>query len=118
MIKLEPVSADPFWLDVLPGVRIQFRPVSVAAMLIARGAASEALKAGGEQATIEAGASFTRALAKSGIVAWEGIGDAKGNPVEPTTAAIEQLLELWPAFDAIDRLYVGPALTASYEKNV
>ena len=36
MLKLEPVSAEPFWLDVLPGVRIQFRPVSVAAMLIAR----------------------------------------------------------------------------------
>ena len=26
MLKLEPVSAEPFWLDVLPGVRIQFRP--------------------------------------------------------------------------------------------
>jgi hypothetical protein len=118
MLKLEPVSAEPFWLDVLPGVRIQFRPVSVAAMLIARGAAGEALKVGGEQATIEAGATFTRALAQSGIVGWEGIGDAKGNPVEPNTATIEQLLELWPAFDAIDRLYVGPALTRLDEKNV
>ena len=118
MLKLEPVSTEPFWLDVLPGVRIQFRPVSVAAMLIARGAACEALKAGGEQATIEAGAAFTRALAQTGIVAWEGIGDAKGKPVDPNKEAIEQLLELWPAFEAIDRLYVGPALTASYEKNV
>ena len=84
MLKLEPVSAEPFWLDVLPGVRIQFRPVSVAAMLIARGAAGEALKAGGEQATIEAGAAFTRALAQTGIVAGEGIGDAKGKPVIAT----------------------------------
>jgi hypothetical protein len=40
MLKVEPVSAEPFWLDVLPGVRIQFRLVSVAAMLIARGAAA------------------------------------------------------------------------------
>ncbi len=87
MLKLEPVSAEPFWLDVLPGVRIQFRPVSVAAMLIARGAAGEALKAGGEQATIEAGAAFTRALAHTGIVAWEGIGDAKGKPVDPDKAS-------------------------------
>lgn len=46
MLKLEPVSAEPFWLDVLPGVRIQFQPVSVAAMLIARGAAGEALGSG------------------------------------------------------------------------
>ena len=63
-------------------------------------------------------AAFTRALAHTGIVAWEGIGDAKGKPVEPDKEAIEQLLELWPAFDAIDRLYVGPALTRLDEKNV
>jgi hypothetical protein len=118
MLKLEPVSAEPFWLDVLPGVCIQFRPVSVAAMLIARGAAGEALKAGGEQATIAAGAAFTRALAHSGIAAWEGIGDANGKPVDPGKETIDQLLELWPAFDAIDRLYVGPALTRLDEKNV
>jgi hypothetical protein len=118
MLKLEPVSTEPFWLDVLPGVRIQFRPVSVAAMLIARAAAGEALKAGGEQATIEAGAAFTRALAHTGIVAWEGIGDAKGKPIDPDKEAIEQLLDLWPAFDAVDRLYVGPALTRLDEKNV
>lgn len=118
MLKLEPVSVEPFWLNILPGVRIQFRPVSVAAMLIARGAAGEALKAGGEQATIEAGAAFTRSLAQTGIIAWEGIGNAKGTPVDPDWAAIDQLLELWPAFDAIDRLYVGPALTRLDEKNV
>ncbi len=51
-------------------------------------------------------------------MAWEGIGDAKGKPVDPNKEAIEQLLELWPAFDAIDRLCVGPALTRLDEKNV
>ena len=64
------------------------------------------------------GPAFTRALAQTGIVAWEGIGDVKGKPVDPDRQAIEQLLELWPAFDAIDRLYVGPALTRLDEKNV
>ncbi len=118
MLKLERVSVEPFWLDVLPGVRIQFRPVSVAAMLIARSAAGEALKSGGEQATIEAGAAFTRSLAHTGIAAWEGIGNAKGKPIDPDKGAIDQLLEFWPAFDAIDRLYVGPALTRLDEKNV
>lgn len=112
------MTTAPFWLDVLPGVRIQFRPVSVAAMLIARGASGEALKAGGEQATIEAGAAFTRAIAQTGIVAWEGISDSKGKPVDPEKEAIEQVLELWPALDVIDRLYVGPALTRLDEKNV
>jgi hypothetical protein len=118
MLKLESASIEPFWLDVLPGVRIRFRPVSVASMLIARAAAGEALKSAGDGAVIEAGAAFTRALAQQGIVAWEGIGDASGKPVDPGKETIDQLLELWPAFDAIDRLYVGPALMAVSEKNV
>jgi hypothetical protein len=118
MLKLEPMSAVPFWLDVLPGVRIQFRPVTVASMLIARGAAGDALKRGGEQATIKAGAAFTMSLAHSGIADWEGIGDAEGKPAAPSESNIDQLLELWPAFEAIDRLYVGPALTRIDEKNV
>ncbi len=36
MLKLSTPSRDPFWLDILPGVRIQFRPISVADMLVAR----------------------------------------------------------------------------------
>ena len=125
MLKLSTSSRDPFWLDILPGVRIQFRPISVAAMLVARAAAAESLgaKVEGDLAldrntTVAAGAAFTRSLAQSGIVAWEGIGDAGGKPIDPNPIAINQLLEVWPAFDAIDRLYVGPALTRLDEKNV
>ena len=117
MLKLEPASAEPIWLDVLPGVRIQFRPVSVAAMLIARGAAGEALKAGGEQSTIEAGAAFTRGRAPTGAVGGGGDGGGKGYTVVPAPQTNGEL-KLWPAFDAIDRLYVGPALTRLDEKNV
>ena len=125
MLKLSPPARDPFWLDILPGVRIQFRPISVADMLVARAAAAESLgtKVEGDLAldrstTVAASAAFTRSLALSGIVAWEGIGDARGKPIDPNPVAINQLLEVWPAFDAIDRLYVGPALTRLDEKNV
>ncbi|MFZ5792112.1 MAG: hypothetical protein ACOY3L_15580 [Pseudomonadota bacterium] len=117
MLKLQTNSPDPYWLDLAPGVRLQVRPVSVTSMLLARAAAGEILREGGEDATTKAGAAFTRALARSGIVAWEGIGDADGQPVEPTPDRIDQLLEVWPAFDAIDRLYVAPALTQDAEKN-
>lgn len=117
MLKLDRASTEPFWLDILPGVRIRFKPVSVAAMLIARAAAADALKSGGDAGMIEAGAAFTRSLALSGIAAWEGIGDAAGEPVEPDRETILQLLDLWPAFDAIDRLYAGPALVRLEEKN-
>lgn len=120
MLRLAPPERSPIWLDLLPGVRVQVRPVSVSAMLLARAAAGEALKNAGEQedGTVKAGEAFTRSLARSGIVGWEGIGDADGMPVEPSPERVGQLLDHWPAFDAIDRLYVAPALTQDAEKNV
>jgi len=97
MLKLA-FDREPFWLDLLPGVRVQFRPITVAAM-------------------VKAGVAFTRSLAHSGVAAWEGIGDADGNPVEPTKETIDAALEVWSLFDAVDRLYVGPALIQDAEKN-
>jgi hypothetical protein len=117
MLKLA-FDREPIWLDVIPGVRVQFRPISVAAILIARTAAADVLRAGGDDVMVKAGVAFTNSLAHSGIAAWEGIGDADGNPVEPTRETIDAALEHWPVFDAIDRLYVGPALIQDAEKNV
>lgn len=116
LLKLT-VDREPFWLDLVPGVRVQFRPISVAAILLARTAAADVLRAGGDDIMVKAGIAFTRSLAHSGIAAWEGIGDADGNPVEPSKETIDAALELWPVFDAIDRLYVGPALIQDAEKN-
>jgi len=117
MLKLA-FDREPFWLDLLPGVRVQFRPITVTAILLARTAAADVLRAGGDDAMVKAGCAFTRSLAHSGIAAWEGIGDADGNPVEPTKETIDAALEVWSLFDAIDRLYVGPALLQDAEKNV
>lgn len=119
MLKLTPVAREPFWLDLLPGVRLQVRPISVATMLLARAEAGAVLKEEGERedGTIRAGEAFTRAFARSAIVAWDGVGDAAGEPVEPSPERIDQLLDHWPAFDAFDRLYVGPALIQDAEKN-
>lgn len=117
MLKLT-AGREPYWLNLVTGVRAQFRPISVAAILLARTAAADVLRAGGDDAMVKAGIAFTRSLAHSGIAAWEGIGDADGNPVEPTKETIDAALEHWPVFDAIDRLYVGPALIQDAEKNV
>jgi hypothetical protein len=117
MLKLV-FDREPFWLDLVPGARVQFRPITVAAILLARTAAADVLRAGGDDAMVKAGVAFTRSLAHSGIAAWEGIGDADGNPVEPTKETIDAALEVWSLFDAIDRLYVGPALLQDAEKNV
>lgn len=117
MLKLA-FDREPFWLDLMSGVRVQFRPITVAAILLARTAAADVLRTGGDDATVKAGVAFTRSLAHSGIADWEGIGDAEGQPVGPTPETIDAALELWPVFDAIDRLYVGPALIQDAEKNV
>ena len=116
MIKLA-FDREPLWLDLLPGVRVQFKPVTVAAILVARQVAADVLKAGGDDATTMAGLAFTRSLARAGILAWEGVGDAAGDSVEPTPETIDAFLDLWPVFDAVDRLYVAPALVGLDEKN-
>jgi hypothetical protein len=117
MLKLT-AGRESYWLNLVPGVRAQFRPISVAAILLARTAAADVLRAGGDDAMVKAGVAFTRSLAHSGIAAWEGVGDTEGNPVQPTKETIDAALEHWPVFDAIDRLYVGPALIQDAEKNV
>jgi hypothetical protein len=117
MLKINLNPPEPYWLDLIPGVRMQFRPATVAAILVARAAAADVLRTGGEDAAIKAGLAFTRSLAHFGVAAWEGIGDVEGKPVEPTKENIDAALELWPLFDAIDRLYVAPAIVQDAEKN-
>lgn len=116
MLKLVSPQTDPVWLDLPAGARLQMKPVTVAAIIAARSAAADAMKA--EDADVATGsAAFTRSLARFGIVAWEGIGDTDGKPVDPSPETIDALLEVWQAFDAIDRLYVTPALIGVQEKN-
>lgn len=117
MLKLASSGREPFWLDLVHGVRVQFRPITVAAILVARQAAADVLKAGGDDAITLAGLAFTRSLARAGIVEWEGVGDAEGEPVDPSPETIDAFLDLWPVFDAVDRLYVAPALVGLDEKN-
>jgi hypothetical protein len=117
MLKLQPNRPDPYWLDLLPGVRIKVRPISVAAIIGARQAAAEAMKTQDGQEIFVGSAAFTRSTARWGIVEWQGVGDADGTPVSPSPENIDALLKLWQAFDAIDRLYIAPALILADEKN-
>ena len=50
---------------------------------------------------------FAKAIARIAIRAWEGIGDIDGNPVEPTPALIEALLDLYPIFERFQVDYLG-----------
>ena len=117
MLRLAAQQRDPYWLDLLPGVRIKVRPITVAAIIAARQAAAEAMKTPEGDGLFVGSAAFTRSVARWGILDWEGVGDADGAPVAPAAEYIDALLELWQAFDALDRLYVAPALIGIDEKN-
>jgi hypothetical protein len=118
MLKLAAQQREPFWLDLIPGVRVRVRPITSAAIIAARHAAADAMKDVAEAERVSlASAAFTRSVVLWGVVDWEGVGDAGGKPIKPTPDAIDELLEVWPAFDALDRLYVAPALVLDDEKN-
>jgi hypothetical protein len=117
MLRLSAPRREPYWLDLVPGVRVKVKPITVAAIIAARQAAADAAKDGGDDMIYNGSAAFTRRMARWGIVEWEGVGDADGNPVDPTPENIDALLEHWRAFDAIDGQYVVPALIQDAEKN-
>lgn len=118
MIKLSTSAAEPFWLDLLPGVRVKVRPITVASMLVAREAVGKVYRKEDQtDANVRASIALVHELAHRGIVEWEGVGTAEGAPAAVTTETIDALLDHWPAYDALDALYVTPALRRDLEKN-
>ncbi len=115
MLTLD-LSNAPQWCDLVPGVRVRLRPLTTALMVAARGDPAIADLPEGA-ATEEAALAMAKALARRAILAWEGIGDADGNPLDPSSEAIDALLDLWPAFEAFQTSYVAKALLLDAEKN-
>ncbi len=107
----------PRWLDLLPGVRLQLRPLTTALMVSARGdAAIQALppEAGPEELAMI----MAKAVARRAVLDWEGVGDADGNPVAVTPEGIDALLDIWPVFEAFQTRCLAPHLMLDQEKNV
>ncbi|MCJ2032720.1 hypothetical protein [Methylobacterium sp. J-068] len=121
MLKLPNASPDLAWLSLIPGVRIRVRPVTVAAIIVARADAGRVFRADDADSDPQTGAkamsAMVRSLARFAITEWEGIGDVDDRPVEVTPEGIDALMSLWPAYDGFERLYVGPALAGETEKN-
>jgi hypothetical protein len=118
MLKLVPL--DPQWIDlVLPQgpVRVQMRPINRAAARTARDLVGRAML-GTENPDLGAvGDVMSAELIRAGLVAWEGIGDATGNPVPVTPENIELLLQHDDAFRAIETAYCNPWYDRDREKN-
>lgn len=117
-------DADPMWIEVLPGVRVQFRtPEPTPLLLAARRAAGMVREAGGTLADAEF--AFTAAAACWGALAWEGVGaqpaegeDPCDEPLPLTPDSLTALMRQSPtAYGAIDADYVTPAILLEQEKN-
>ena len=116
MLTLDLTNA-PFWCDLVPGVRVKLRPLTTALMVAARSdpAIADLPK---EARTEEAALAMAKALARSAILDWEGIGDAEGEPLPVSPDAIDALLDIGPIFEAFQSLYVAKGLLLDAEKNV
>lgn len=112
MITLN-LKREPFWIDLLDGIRLHVRPATTAVIMAARAAvAKEAVSD-----DVQRGAAFLKNLGISAVLEWEGVGDAEGNPAAVTPEAVSALFELWPVADAFERQYLAPALLLEQEKN-
>lgn len=121
MIRLK--KPEPEWLDILPGVRVLFAPVSQPAWRAARRAsaaiwAADSTGDNKQDAIENAGEAFSRALIERAILDWEGVGDADGSPLKADAESISMFLDLPQCFEACDRAYVMPIVLLATEGNV
>jgi hypothetical protein len=115
MLTLD-LTNQPRWHDLAPGVRVQLRPLTTALMVATR--RDPVVESLPEEASDEERAvAFGKALARRAILTWEGIGDADGNPIDPSPEAVDALLDIWPIFEAFQLTYVYKGLLLEQEKN-
>jgi hypothetical protein len=101
MLTLD-LPAEPYWLDLPRGVRVEIRPVTTAVMAAAQAAAARRLAAiriadPALDPDMSRGLSFAflvKALAHHAVTAWEGVGDAAGKPLPLSPEAVERLMDL------------------------
>lgn len=111
MLRLD-LKREPYWLDLLPGVRVHVRPCTTAMLMAARAELSRLPRQPGEGL-----AELLRLLALAAIEAWEGIGDEAGAEMPVSPEAITAVMELWPFAEAFEARYLGPAMVLDDEKN-
>ena len=116
MIRLNPSNQDQI-IDLGGGVELTCAPLTSAIFAAARNdpavIAMVTAGAGAEEATL----ATVKAVARRVIKDWDGVGDADGNPVDPDPDRIDQLLDIWPLYDAFNAKFCGPALILVAEGN-
>jgi len=101
MLTLD-LPVEPYWLDLPRGVRVEIRPVTTTVMAAAQAGSARRLGAlRGAEADLDpdmarglAFAFLVKALARHAVTAWDGIGDAAGQPLDLTPEHVERLMDL------------------------
>ena len=88
MLKLT-FTREPFLLDLVPGVRVHVRPATTL-VFTAAGESMAWTPVDGLPSESVIRVAFVKAVAKAAILAWEGIGDADGEPLAPSPEAIDR----------------------------
>ena len=115
MLRLD-LKPLPSWHDLIPGLRVHLAPLTTALMVAARSqpvVADLPACASAEQAAL----AMAKALARTAILDWEGVGDDEGAPLAVSPEAIDALLDIWPIFEAFQTVYVAKGLLLDAEKN-
>jgi len=115
MIRLD-IASEPRWLDLGYGVRVKAAPLTSAILIAAR--EDPTMRDLPEEASLgERSLVFCKAVARRVILDWDGVAGVEGEPIAPTAAGIDALLDLYPLFQAWEVGYVGKGLALSAEKN-
>ena len=132
-LDAEKAALAPWWFTDqaatgdLPAVRVRFVPIGRVALRNARRAAAASIGSqlpDDDEATLpqdlveQAGDVLSENLLMSGIDAWEGVGDADGNPVDVTSDHLRIFLANPLRFERLDEAYVRPFVMKELEKNV
>lgn len=108
------VMVAPTWIDLVGTARVLVRPHS--AVVKAQAMEDPALQALAEDAAAVRSAAFIEAIARAGVLDWEGFGDAEGVPVPFDPELIGGVLALDDVRDAFLTKYVTGFLRLDAEK--
>lgn len=112
MIRLQH-HREPYWLDLVGGVRVLVLPFTTAIMLAVRGAGEDLASPNVHVRD----AAAVRAYGRAAILDWEGVQAADGTPAPPTPDNIDAVLDIGPVGAAFHLAYVNPGLDMALEKN-